>query len=198
MNIIISIKWGDGLYLFEMFCLILSLFSAFECTSSPYTPSQSFCQIKSVERNQFNSQKQRNQTGRTFLKSYLNILPACRAEWPTSPLGLLVQARPRPPSVLSLPWHSPYSQDTRALHPVGEFSHTSVPCFPIPLYYREKRNGRLKGWWVAHSNGISVFKYNRENSGTHVRTSDKRFPVWKKTKQCWSLLVHFYLSAVYF
>lgn len=99
------------------------------------------------------------------------ILPACRAEWPTWQLGLLAQAQPPPLSELLLPWHFPYSQGTRVPHPAGVFSHTSVPCFPIQLYYREKRNGRFtKGQSLAHWIGILLF--SSENSHRHIQYSN--------------------------
>lgn len=102
--------------------------------------------------------------------SNLNILPACWAEWPTLPLGLLAQAQPPPPSVLLLPWHFPYSQGTRVPHPAGGFSHTSVPCFPIPLYYRGKRNGLFARVMCSSLHWHFIIQQWTVNSCTHVRT----------------------------
>lgn len=74
---------------------------------------------------------------------WMCILPACRAEWPTWLLGPLAPAQPPPALGLSMPWHFPYSQDTHAQHPAGEFSHTCVPYFPILPYYRGDTNKML-------------------------------------------------------
>lgn len=66
------------------------------------------------------------------------VSPACPAGQPALLLGPLVLAPPQPPSVLLLLWHFPYSPGTRVPHPGGEFSHTSVPCFPILLCCKGK------------------------------------------------------------
>ncbi len=97
---------------------------------------------------------------------YQNILPAFRAEWPTWLLLPLAQAQPPPPLVLLLPWHFPYSQGTHVPRPAGGFSHTSVPCFPIPLYYKTREMACLQRSCMAHYVGILLFK--SENSYTNI------------------------------
>lgn len=109
-----------------------------------------------------------------FTLRFFKVLPTCRAEWPTSQLGFLLQAQPPPPLVLLLPWHFPYSQGTRVPHPGGVFSHTSVPCFPTRLYYKRKEK-----WLVCKSDvwlTALVFYYSTMKSvaythkHTHINT----------------------------